>query len=37
MAQDLVDEGRFDLPEFSALRTIVLSRFANLLDLPQTG
>ncbi|MCX7397216.1 MAG: ATP-dependent DNA helicase RecG [Planctomycetales bacterium] len=37
MAQDLVDEGRFDQPEFSALRTIVLSRFANLLDLPQTG
>ena len=37
MAQDLVDDGRFDQPEFSALRTIVLTRFANLLDLPQTG
>ena len=37
MAQDLVDEGRFDQPEFAALKAIVLARFANLLDLPQTG
>ena len=37
MAQDLVDDGRFDLPEFSELKTVVLERFANLLDLPQTG
>ncbi len=37
MAQDLVDDGRFDRPEFRDLRTIVLARFANLLDLPQTG
>ncbi len=37
MAQDLVDDGRFDLPEFGALKTVVLERFANLLDLPQTG
>jgi ATP-dependent DNA helicase RecG len=37
MAQDLVDDGRFDQPEFSALKKIVLERFANLLDLPQTG
>ncbi|MFO0999396.1 MAG: hypothetical protein U0936_03595 [Planctomycetaceae bacterium] len=26
MAQDLVDDGQFDQPEFSALRAIVLSR-----------
>ncbi|MFN9717719.1 MAG: ATP-dependent DNA helicase RecG [Planctomycetota bacterium] len=37
MAQDLVDDGRFDQPEFRNLRTIVITRFANLLDLPQTG
>ena len=37
MAQDLVDDGRFDLPEFGELKTVVLKRFANLLDLPQTG
>ena len=37
MAQDLVDDGRFDLPEFGELRKVVLERFANLLDLPQTG
>jgi ATP-dependent DNA helicase RecG len=37
MAQDLVDDGRFDQPEFSELKVIVLERFANLLDLPQTG
>ena len=37
MAQDLVDDGRFDQPEFSELKAIVLERFANLLDLPQTG
>jgi ATP-dependent DNA helicase RecG len=37
MAQDLVDHGHFDQPEFSPLKAIVLNRFANLLDLPQTG
>lgn len=37
MAQDLVDDGRFDQPEFVELKAIVLERFANLLDLPQTG
>ncbi|MEI6541620.1 MAG: ATP-dependent DNA helicase RecG, partial [Planctomycetota bacterium] len=37
MAQDLVDDGRFDLPEFIELKTVVLARFAHLLDLPQTG
>lgn len=37
IAQDLVDSGSFDAPEFQALRTIVLNRFDNLLDLPQTG
>ena len=37
MAQDLVDHGQFDQPEFAALKAVVLERFANLLDLPQTG
>ncbi len=37
MAQDLVDDGRFDQPEFQGLKSVVLERFANLLDLPQTG
>lgn len=37
MAQDLVDSGEFDLPEFRPLKTIVLDRFGNALDLPQTG
>lgn len=37
MAQDLVDDGRFDQPEFQGLKSIVLERFANLLELPQTG
>ena len=37
IAQDLVDSGSFDAPEFHALRTIVLNRFDNLFDLPQTG
>ena len=37
MAQELVDDGRFDRPEFRELRAIVLERFANVIDLPQTG
>ncbi len=37
MAQDLVDSGEFDLPEFRPLKTIVLDRFGKALDLPQTG
>lgn len=37
MAQELVDDGRFDRPEFRELRAIVLERFANVFDLPQTG
>lgn len=37
MAQDLVDHGQFDQPDFSELKAVVLERFANLLDLPQTG
>lgn len=37
LANDLVDDGRFDQPEFSALKAIVLERFAHLLELPQTG
>ena len=36
MAQDLVDSGEFDLPEFRPLKTIVLDRFGKALDLPQT-
>lgn len=37
MAQDLVDHGQFDQPDFSQLKAVVLQRFANLLELPQTG
>ena len=37
MAQDLVDDGRFDQPEFHQLKSVVLERFANLLEFPQTG
>jgi ATP-dependent DNA helicase RecG len=37
MAYDLVDDGRFDQPEFRALKAIVLERFAHVLELPQTG
>ena len=37
MAHDLVRTGDFDSPEFSLLKTIVLNRFADVLDLPQTG
>ncbi len=37
LAQELVDDGRFDRPEFRELRAIVLERFANVFDLPQTG
>lgn len=37
MAHDLVDDGRFDQPDFRALKSIVLERFAHVLDLPQTG
>ncbi len=37
MAHDLVRTGDFDSAEFHALKTIVLERFAHVLDLPQTG
>ena len=37
MAQDVVDDGRFESSEFHSLRNIVLARFANLLDQPQAG
>lgn len=37
MAHDLVRTGDFDSAEFNALKTIVLQRFAHVLDLPQTG
>ncbi|MCA9059904.1 MAG: ATP-dependent DNA helicase RecG [Planctomycetaceae bacterium] len=37
MAMDLVESGEFQQPEFDELREIVLSRFANVLQLPQTG
>ncbi|MEZ6124809.1 MAG: helicase-related protein [Planctomycetaceae bacterium] len=37
MAHDLVRTGEFDSPEYRALKTIVLDRFAHVLELPQTG
>ncbi|MEZ6060280.1 MAG: ATP-dependent DNA helicase RecG [Planctomycetaceae bacterium] len=37
MAQELVRTGQFDEPEFRPLKSIVLERFADVLDLPQTG
>lgn len=37
MAQQLVDSGEFDQPEFRALKAIVLERFSHVLELPQTG
>ncbi|MBL8817816.1 MAG: ATP-dependent DNA helicase RecG [Planctomyces sp.] len=37
IAQEMVQSGEFDLPEFRALKAIVLDRFAHVLDLPQTG
>ncbi|MCA9048173.1 MAG: ATP-dependent DNA helicase RecG [Planctomycetaceae bacterium] len=37
MAHDLVRTGDFDSPEFRPLKTIVLDRFAHVLELPQTG
>ncbi len=37
MAHDLVRTGEFDSEEYRALKTIVLERFAHVLDLPQTG
>lgn len=37
MAHDLVRTGDFDAEEYSELRQIVMQRFADLLELPQTG
>lgn len=37
MANDLVQQGDFDLAEYQDLKQIVLNRFADSLDLPQTG
>lgn len=37
IAYDLVRTGDFDSDEYQHLKTIVLERFADLLDLPQTG
>ena len=37
MAHDLVRTGDFDSAEYHGLKTIVLERFAHVLDLPQTG
>ncbi|MEZ6132556.1 MAG: ATP-dependent DNA helicase RecG [Planctomycetaceae bacterium] len=37
MAHDLVRTGDFDANEYAELKTIVLQRFAHVLDLPQTG
>lgn len=36
-AFQLLDSGEFDQPEFAAVKRIVLDRFAQLLDLPQSG
>lgn len=37
MANDLVQSGEFDQPEYKALKAIVMERFEGLLSLPQTG
>lgn len=37
MANDLVGSGEFDRPEYRNLKAIVIKRFQDLLDLPQTG
>lgn len=37
MAHDLVRTGDFDSEDFGQLRSIVLERFAHVLNLPQTG
>ncbi len=37
MAHDLVRTGDFDSDEYRELKSIVLQRFADVLDLPQTG
>lgn len=37
MANDLVQTGDFDRAEYHKLKTIVVDRFAESLDLPQTG
>lgn len=37
MAHDLVRTGDFDSEEYQELHTIVIERFAHVLDLPQTG
>jgi ATP-dependent DNA helicase RecG len=37
IADQLVESGEFDQPEFRPLKAIVLERFAHVLELPQTG
>jgi len=37
MAHDLVRTGDFDSAEYAQLKRIVIDRFADVLDLPQTG
>lgn len=37
MAIDLVRTGEFDRPDYAALKELVLSRFADVLELPRTG
>jgi ATP-dependent DNA helicase RecG len=37
LAFDLVESGEFDSPEFAPLKNLVLDRFAELMDLPQSG
>jgi ATP-dependent DNA helicase RecG len=36
-AMDVINSGQFDKPQFAKTKHRVLSRFANALDLPQTG
>ncbi len=36
-ALDIINSGQFDQPEFRNTKHRVLTRFANVLDLPQTG
>jgi ATP-dependent DNA helicase RecG len=37
VARKLVDSGTFDQPEYAPLKNHVLDRFAEMMDLPQTG
>ena len=37
LAFGLVESGEFDTPEFAPLKNLVLDRFSELMDLPQSG